>query len=223
MEPEKLREQLATARLYLIFVPGLCGERSEEVLSELLPLVDVVQVRPKPLARVDAVTEARPALEWSKKVLDLCAGLGEDAPLVIVNDRVDVALALRESGIAGVHLGQDDMPPGEARGVLGEELLIGLSTHDAAQVVQAGEEPVDYLGFGPAFPTATKGYEEGQGPERVWVADAAAGVPLFAIGGIDLTNASDLAPVRRVAVGSALLSSDAPARDARQLRVLLEE
>ena len=82
----------------------------------------------------------------------------------------------------------------------------------------AGEEPVDYVGFGPMFPTATKGYDRGLGPELAWVASGAAPGPLFPIGGIDATNADTLAEVGRAAVGSVLLNADDPRGTALALR-----
>jgi thiamine-phosphate diphosphorylase len=120
-----------------------------------------------------------------------------------------------------VHLGADDAPPELARALLGPEALIGLSTHGAADVVRATELPVDYLGFGPIHATATKGYARGLGSEAAWIAAQASAYPLFPIGGIDATNASELAGVGRAAVGSALLSAPDPARAARELAGLL--
>ncbi|MCW5956283.1 MAG: thiamine phosphate synthase [Pyrinomonadaceae bacterium] len=72
---------------------------------------------------------------------------------IIVNDRVDIALAAKADG---VHLGQNDLPPIEARRLLGEHAIIGLSTHNQAQLKEAISLPVDYIAYGPIFPTATK-------------------------------------------------------------------
>ena len=179
-------------------------------------------MRPKPLGESVAPPPARACLELSRLALDVL-GVGDDAPLVIVDDRVDVARALWDEGVAGVHLGQDDMPPGAARGVLGPAPLIGLSTHDLQQVVLAGEEPVDYLGFGPIGATGTKGYREGLGPELAWVASSAAPGPLFPIGGIDGTNIDGLAEVGRAVVGAAILDAEDPGAAARALGRALEE
>src|SRR5690606_20532120 len=124
-------------------------------------------------------------------------------------------------GCAGVHVGRDDLPVGEARALLGPGPLLGLSTHDLAEVVRAGELAVDMLGFGPAYATATKGYSAGLGPEMCWVASEAALVPLFPIGGISPANAGELEPVGRAAVSSSLLSARDPADAARTLRAAL--
>lgn len=217
---ERWRARLGAARLYLLFTPHLCtGRDALEVLEALLPEVDLVQVRVK--APGAARSEALETFAWTERVLERCARLGERAPPVLVNDRVDVARALLERGCAGVHLGQDDAPPRVARELLGDGALIGLSTHDAGQVARALEEPLDYLGFGPVHATATKGYGGGLGSEAAWIASQASHLPLFPIGGIDARNAGELEDVGRAAVGSALLAAGDPARAARELRALL--
>jgi thiamine-phosphate pyrophosphorylase len=215
------RERLARARIQLILTPAVCRGRDPlELLAAALEWVDVVQVRPKPLGDPEHTTSASEAREWTERVL----AVTRDTPaLVLVNDRVDVARTLLEAGCDGVHLGQDDAPPSTARDQLGEEALIGLSTHDARQVVLAGEEPVDYLGFGPVFATATKGRERGLGPEAAWVAAEASTVPVFAIGGIDASNAGQLDRVGRAAVSAGILAASAPAEAARTIRALLTE
>ena len=227
------RAKLGDARLLLIFTPEAVREADPlERLSSLLPHVDIVQVRPKPVAsglqaglRADPPAEARASYEWTERVLELVNGAGlsdEDRPLVMVNDRVDVAMALAADGCAGVHLGEGDLPAAEARAMLPEELLIGLSTHDMEGVVASHDEPVDYLGFGPVFASETKGYADARGPERAWVAAEAASVPVFAIGGVTASNAGELESVGRVAVASALLAAPDPAAEAARLRRAIE-
>jgi len=109
-----------------------------------------------------------------------------DAKLII-NDRVDIARVL---GAAGVHLGQDDLPPEKAREILGETAIIGFSTHSVAQALEAVRRPVDYIAIGPVFATSTK-----ENPDAVVglagvrkVREAIGAFPLVAIGGIDLEN-----------------------------------
>lgn len=214
------RERLAEARLLLIFTPELCPPASDplRVLAELLDLVDVLQVRIP--GEAGATAPARATCDWARRVLALTRGHARP-PLVMVNDRLDVAAALGPEGLDGVHLGADDAPPALARERLGPEALIGLSTHCAEEVVAAEELPVDYLGFGPVHPTDTKGYVRGLGPEAAWIAARASSRPVFPIGGIDLTNAGELAEVGRAAVGRALLAAPDPAAAARALRALL--
>ena len=219
-----LRARLARARLMLVFTPAAAGGRDPLELLELLAgEVDVVQVRPKPLgAEAGGVAAAREVYDLALASLSRLAGR-EEAPILLVDDRVDVARALWGEGIAGVHLGREDTPPALARELLGPEPLIGLSAAGMGDVARAEEEPVDYLGFGPIHATSTKGYSQGLGPELAWVADAAAAVPLFPIGGIDLTNVDALAHVGRAAVGQALLAAEDPLASARDMRALLEE
>ncbi|MCB9916432.1 MAG: thiamine phosphate synthase [Planctomycetes bacterium] len=228
LSADERRARLAEARLMLVFTPALCAADPREVLAALAPWVDAIQVRPKAPAaaasagvRADPSGEARATWEWALVALDVLAAASA-RPLLLVNDRVDVALALAARGVDGVHLGQDDLPPRAARALLGAAPLVGLSTHDAPQVVRAQEEPVDYLGFGPVFATATKGYARGLGPEAAWVAAEASPLPVFPIGGIDAARALELEPVGRAAVSAALLAADDPAAVAAQLRAALE-
>jgi thiamine-phosphate pyrophosphorylase len=202
-----------------VFTPATlpAGEELERLLAAA-PFLDVVQVRVKEPDRTDGPSPARALLEWTERVL---AALPKERPLVIVNDRPDVARALRALGCDGVHVGQDDAAPRAVRTFLGSELLIGLSTHDARQVAAAQDEPVDYLGFGPVFPSATKGYAQGRGPEYAWAAAEASALPVFAIGGIDVTNAQELDNVGRAAVGAAIFAASDPAAAARELAELL--
>ncbi|MCZ6596617.1 MAG: thiamine phosphate synthase [Planctomycetota bacterium] len=198
----------------LVFTPEICGEGRDPlaVLAAALPSIDLVQVRVK--------SGAADLRRWTLDVLEVVDAMGGRVP-VIVNDRVDVAATLIERGVAGVHLGDRDLPVEEARELLGPELLVGLSTHSPADVARAARLPVDYLGFGPIHPTPTKGYERGLGAEAAWVASTGAPCPLFPIGGIDETNASELQPVGRAAVAAAILAADDPARAAASLRELL--
>lgn len=217
------RERLPHARLMGIFTPELLpqGEALERLLAAA-PELDLVQVRVKSPGRRNGPAPAKALLEWCEQVLEALASLPDACP-VIVNDRPDVARALA-GRCAGVHLGQNDAPSDLVRRLLGSEPVVGLSTHDALQVVRATEEPaVDYLGFGPIFATATKGYERGLGPECAWSAAAGADhLPLFPIGGIDVCNAPELERVGRAAVGAAVFAADDPRSAARELRQLLE-
>jgi thiamine-phosphate pyrophosphorylase len=125
--------------------------------------------------------------------------------LVIINDRVDIVLAV---GAAGVHLGQDDLPPESARRLLGSEAIIGFSTHSTEQARLAARLPISYLAFGPIFATTSK-----KNPDAVVgiealkrVRDIVRDVPLVAIGGITQENAAEViaAGADAVAVISAL-------------------
>ena len=211
---------LSKAQVMLLFTPTLTGAHDAmEVLEAVLEHVDIVQVRVKSL---DGESSAREHRDLTSKVLELVQARNANHVLVLVNDRVDVARALFAEGCAGVHIGQDDCPPALARESLGPDALIGLSTHNMSQVAHADGEIVDYLGFGPIHPTATKGYRKGVGAERCWVAASTAGMPVFPIGGIDAHNASELTNIGRAAVSSAILSAEDPAHAAEALRTALE-
>ena len=134
--------------------------------------------------------------------------------VVIVNDRVDIA---QMAGAAGVHVGQDDLAVDSVRGLLGPTALVGLSTHDEAQVDRALESRADYLAVGPIYGTATKetGYSA-RGLNLVRYAGGR-GKPVVAIGGITLERAAEVvaAGAAGIAVISDLLRDD-PERRTRQ-------
>jgi thiamine-phosphate pyrophosphorylase len=142
----------------------------------------------------------------------------------VVNDRADIA---RLAGAAGVHLGQDDLPPADVRRIVGETAVVGLSTHTPAQIDAAVRQPVTYVAVGPVFGTATKqtGYEAiGLHAVRDAARQAAdAGLPLVAIGGITLDRAPDVigAGAASVAViGDLLATADPEARVREYVRAL---
>jgi len=141
---------------------------------------------------------------------------------IVVNDRVDVA---RMAAAAGVHVGQEDLPPAQARAILGRDAVVGFSTHGIPQAKAAVTEPVSYIAIGPVFGTRTKdtGYNA-VGLELVRaVVDCAGGIPVVAIGGVTLDTAVSVlgAGATSVAVISDLLATDDPgARVASYLQVL---
>jgi thiamine-phosphate pyrophosphorylase len=142
----------------------------------------VVQVRMKRASAAELARACARALEVTRA----------HGALLVVNDRLDVALAI---GADAVHLGQDDLPLADARRISSGRLLIGVSTHDEAQVRAAMAGGADYLGFGPVFATATKDDPDPvQGVTGLARAVAAAGrVPVVAIGGITAPRAAECA------------------------------
>jgi thiamine-phosphate pyrophosphorylase len=142
--------------------------------------------------------------EQAKAAVDVAVRRGVQ---LIINDRVDVALAV---GAHGVHLGQDDMPPEAARKLLGPKAVIGYSTHNIEQAIAATKLPIDYLAIGPIFTTTTKSDTAPVlGLEGLQTVRQAIGTfPLVAIGGITQANAREViaAGADSVAVISALLS-----------------
>jgi len=156
--------------------------------------------------------------EWLLDTAAAIVGLGADVQL-IVNDRADIA---RLAGAAGVHVGQDDLPPDAARRIVGRERIVGLSTHTTAQVDAAVREPVNYIAIGPVFGTASKatGYDA-VGLAMVQQAAARAharGLQVVAIGGITLDRAAEVvhAGADAVAVISDLLRTGDPRARVRE-------
>ncbi len=108
----------------------------------------------------------------------------------VVNDRADIALALEADG---VHVGQDDLPPAEVRRLIGSDILLGYSTHNTAQLSDDACRWADYLAIGPAFSTSSKRNPDPVvGIEGIREARAMTAKPLVAIGGITLSNASEV-------------------------------
>jgi thiamine-phosphate pyrophosphorylase len=160
---------------------------------------------------------------WSREIFDaardvarLCREAG--SPLV-VNDRADFALLLE----AGLHLGQDDLPPRDARRLIGSDALLGFSSHNPAQLCAAGGEPVDYIALGPVFTTASKRNPDPVvGVQDISRCRALTEKPLVAIGGITRENAVQVlrAGADSVAVISGLLPESS---SAHALRARMEE
>ena len=219
---------MATARLYLVCPPfaGRSGsalpdaERSSSERSAGDALADLL--RPAVAGGVDIVQlrEKRPGerelLELARAARELCRQLGV---LLIVND--DPLLA-REAEADGVHVGQDDMPVGQVRELVGPQMLIGLSTHARREIDTA--EGADYIAVGPVHETPTKPGRPAVGLELVSYAATNARLPFFAIGGLDAGNLTAAlgAGARRAVVLRAI--SDAQDRQgaALTLRRLLE-
>jgi len=135
--------------------------------------------------------------------------------ILIVNDRADVA---RMSGVSGVHVGQDDLSPADARLVLPAPAIIGVSTHSEPQLRAALDSPADYVAIGPVFATSTKAKLDPvvglDGVRQASRLSRAAGRPLVAIGGITLERSADVlaAGADSVAVVSDLLNGDIAAQ-----------
>ena len=155
---------------------------------------------------------SRQVFAEAERVAELCHRAGA---LLVVDDRADIALLMN----AGVHLGQDDLPPEDARRILGAGRIIGFSTHNQEQLRAAAAEPVDYLAIGPIFGTQSK-----QRPDPlVGVASLAqwrrlSARPLAAIGGITRSNAPEVlaAGADSVAVIAGLLPESSTEESIRQ-------
>jgi thiamine-phosphate pyrophosphorylase len=206
------RTRLGAARLYMVF--DAAPQRHE--LPDLLRAaaaggVDIVQLRDKRLADDELVAVAHATRALCER-LDL---------LLIVNDRPLVA---SEAGADGVHVGQDDAPVGDVRELVGEDMLIGLSTHAPGEIDATDPKLVDYIGVGPVHETPTKPGRPAVGTELVRYAAAHSHVPFFAIGGLHAGNLAAVidAGASRVCVLRAITDAEEPQSSARELRDLLD-
>ncbi len=184
------------------------GRSDEEVAKALIRGgIDVLQYRAKQVpAREQLATAIR------LRALTQAKGLP-----FIVNDRIDLAVAC---GADGVHLGQDDLPVSAARLMVGQDLIVGISTHSLDQALRAEAEGADYIGFGPVYPTATKQDAQAVGLEPLAEVLAQVRIPVVAIGGIQLDRLEALARTgtRCVAVVSALTGAEDVAAATRARR-----
>jgi thiamine-phosphate pyrophosphorylase len=200
------RERLAAARLYVC--TPIRPDLADFADSILAAGVDLIQLR-------DKQAEAGPLLEASAV---LRAAADRHGALFAINDRADVALAADADVL---HLGQDDLPLAWARRIVGDEVLLGRSTHSLDQAARAAAEPWDYLVAGPVWPTTTK---PGRPATGVALLRAVAALdppqPWFAIGGIDATNLDQViaAGATRIVVVRAITDSPDPPAATAALR-----
>ncbi|OXM51231.1 thiamine phosphate synthase [Amycolatopsis thailandensis] len=206
----QIRAALADARLYLCTdARSGRGDLAEFADAALAGGVDIIQLR-------DKTIEAKQEIAALEVLAEACEKHGK---LLAVNDRADVALA---AGAHVLHLGQDDIPVPLARRVLGDDVVIGRSTHSAEQAKAAAEEPgVDYFCTGPCWPTPTKPGRPAPGLDLVR-STAAFGTsrPWFAIGGIDTERLPEVldAGASRIVVVRAITEAEDPEAAARTLR-----
>ncbi len=208
---ERMR-RFNAAGLYLVTSQSLSAGRSTQdvVRAALAGGVRLIQLREKELPLRAYVTLA-------EELRDLTAQAGA---LLIINDRVDVALTV---GADGVHLGQDDFPVPAARR-LAPDLIIGASTHSIEDARRAQDEGASYLNIGPVFPTGTKRWEgEFLGVEGVKRIARVTKIPFTVMGGIKKEHFSELvrAGARTLALVTAVTAADDPQRAAHELLELL--
>jgi thiamine-phosphate pyrophosphorylase len=202
--------------VYLVTDRSLCLGRSlEEVVAKAAEGgCTMVQLREKEADTGEFVELAR-ALHKVLKPLSI--------PLLI-NDRVDVALA---AGVEGVHVGQSDMLAEDVRRIMGPQAIVGLSVETEAELLDAQHRPVDYIGIGPVYPTQTKKDVKGTpwGPDGLKRAVRLSSLPLVAIGGVQRDNARAVAGsgVAGIAVVSAICSAPSPAEATRELVYSMKE
>jgi thiamine-phosphate pyrophosphorylase len=177
---------------YLITDPLLSGspEKADE-RERSLSLLDAMDQAIEGGARLiqyrDKTGTRREKYETARKLKDLASGR---QVTLMINDEIDLALAVRADG---VHLGQDDLPILIARKLLGKGTIVGISTHNLAQAVQAESDGADYIGFGPIFKTSTK--DSGNPPLGIGAvveATKKVRIPLYAIGGIQFSHLAEV-------------------------------
>ncbi len=199
--------------LYLVTDRGLSLGRStvDIVRAAVAGGVTCVQLREKECSTRQFVAEARAVRELLN---------GTNVPLII-NDRIDVALAV---GASGVHLGQTDMHIADARRVVGSSMLIGISAECVEDAVRAQAEGADYIGISPVFATPTKtDTAPALGLHGIALIRAAVSLPLVGIGGVKPGNAADVlrAGCDGVAVVSAIVSAPDPQQAAAELKAII--
>ncbi|WP_435021110.1 thiamine phosphate synthase [Tundrisphaera sp. TA3] len=206
------RRGIGDARL-MVLVGGLptLGDLTWIVGEALAGGADVIQLREKGLPDRELLSRAR-------EVRILTA---QARARFILNDRPDLA---RLAGADGVHLGQEDVTVRDARRIVGPGSLIGVSTHEPAQVEAAVLDTAGYLGVGPVFASTTKGFDDLAGLGFVARAAEITSLPWFAIGGITEENLDEVleAGARRIAVSAAVVRAEFPRRAAAALKARLD-
>ena len=209
MTREQRKSLFKQVDIYPVTCERLSNGRSDlEVLEGLVAGgAKIVQLREKDMCERDFFRLAEKFRERTAR-----AGM-----LLIINDRVDVALAV---GADGVHLGQEDFPVPAARKI-GPELLIGASSHDLEEAIRAQEEGADYVNIGPIFPTGTKeGIEHFLGPDEITKIASNLSIPFTVMGGIKESNVSRVlaAGATKVAVVTAITQAPDIAEAVRSFR-----
>lgn len=172
----------------------------------------VVQIREKEGETLDFYNLALKVKEITSKY---------NVPL-IVNDRIDVALAIKSEG---VHIGQTDMPADVARSLIGDEMILGVSASTFKEARKAEKDGADYIGTGAVFPTATKDDAPSITKDDLKEVTGSINIPTVAIGGITLENASELAGtgIAGISVVSAIMNSEDPKTASENLLKIYNE
>lgn len=208
-----MKEKLNDIDLYFITDSKLTRSTVlEDAISAVKAGVKVIQYREKDLSTREMINEA-------EKICALCK---ENDALFIVNDRVDVALAVNADG---VHLGNDDMELATARKILGDTKIIGLTVHDVTEAIEAERIGADYIGISPIFETKTKP-DAGlpAGINLIKHIKNTVKIPFVAIGGINEYNIKSVteAGARSIAIISAIVAADDVEEACRRFREVIK-
>lgn len=221
-EPPYKRELLENSKLYVLLDCRKDEEDFKQIVQQLIDGgVDIIQLR-------DKQADDRTLLARSRILREL---VGSDRKILfIMNDRPDLA---RLAGADGVHVGQDELSVADVRTIVGENVFVGVSTHDIRQARQAVLDGADYIGAGPVFESSTKNvlelYDRLPGLDFLREVSEDVMIPAFAIGGISLENLSDVLDcgIGRIAVSAAVLQANDPRQVAKdffeQLRPIPED
>ncbi len=202
------KESLHGVRLYVLIGSDIAIKSVEETVRLVIDGgADAIQLREKTISDGEFISLAR-------EIHDIAAKRGT---LLIINDRVNVA---KEVNAEGVHLGQHDIGISEARDIIGNEKIIGVSTHNIEQARQAQNEGADYIAIGPVYPTSTKINEPPVGLEVVQEVAEKISIPFVVIGAITLENLAEVLKTGAtgVAVCSAIISSKDVLSSTRQFK-----
>jgi thiamine-phosphate pyrophosphorylase len=202
-----------SVQLYVLITEKICRRPWLETAElAIAGGADCLQLREKEL-------DGGEFFERAKKLTELCRRHGV---LCIINDRTDIALA---SGADGVHVGQLDLPATTVRKLVGQQMIVGVSTHNLDQAKQAVRDGADYIGVGPVFPSKTKPRDFLPGLEYAEQAAKEIGIPTVAIAGITHENVDQVLQtgMRRIAVASAVTDSEDVRSAAQRLKKKLGE
>jgi thiamine-phosphate pyrophosphorylase len=218
------RQRLADVRLCVLVDAQNSAEEFEQLVRELVAAgVGMIQLREKHLDDRELIDRARMLISLTRSqppALPGVNGHAQSSTLAIINDRADVAAIV---GADGVHLGQEDLSVKHARAIVGQRMLIGVSTHNIDQARAAVLDGANYLGAGPTFASQTKAFDDFAGLDYLRETAAEIRLPTFAIGGIAAGNLPEVleASISRVAVGAAITEASQPGVAARELLALL--
>ncbi|MFQ5964561.1 MAG: thiamine phosphate synthase [Candidatus Scalinduaceae bacterium] len=191
------QESLCNVRLYVLISSNLAAKSVKETAELVINGgADAIQLREKTISDGEFISLAREIHDITIK----------NRTLLIINDRINVAM---EVNADGVHLGQHDISISEARDIIGNEKIIGISTHSLVQARNAQKGGADYVAIGPIYPTKTKKHEPHVGITVLQEVAKEITIPIIAIGGITLENLDEVlnAGITGVAVCSAIISS----------------
>ena len=212
---ERAPRPLLRRGLYLVLTNPAAGY---EALTEMAVEANLPAVQFRPKALPGQPLDPAELLRLGRALRDITRG---SSTLFIVNDLPALAV---ESDADGVHVGQTDQSPAEARQIVGDLRLVGLSTHNLDQVAASVKEPIDYIGFGPLYATNSKANPDPVvGPGLLSTASKLAQHPIVAIGGLTPTRMQDLDPTsfHCVAVIRAVTEADHPLQTMQRLQRIL--